>query len=410
MRARLLSEAGLRRKARFLECSAAWYRRMVPADEEGQEDEEGRGGEGPDTPAILFTGFPGFIGMRLLPRILELHPGARLECLVQEKFLRPAKAAVETLEAQHVHARGRIGLVVGDITRPGLGIEAKQRPAASALAEAGVAPGGGVRPGGEARRRPAHQRRGHQDRARVRRRKRRTSSACSTSPRPTCRGRTAARYRETDLDVGQGFKNHYEETKFQAEVEVARSSLPRTIYRPGVVVGDSKTGETAKFDGPYHVLRLMERLPSPGVFFRVGMGFGTVNIVPVDFVVEAMAALSACPVSAGRTYHLCDPQPHSPGELAEMFAEAIGKSLPVLPVPMAVAQAFFSPKPVQRFFGMPLRVARLLRRPGPPRHGRSRRGTSATSASSARASPTTCRGSWRSTSRTATRVRREAMV
>jgi hypothetical protein len=102
------------------------------------------------------------------------------------------------------------------------------------------------------------------------------------------------------------------------------------------------------------VLRLMERLPSPGIFFRVGLGFGTVNIVPVDFVVEAMAALSACPASAGKTYHLCDPQPHSPGELAEMFAEAIGKTFVYLPVPMSVAKAFFAPKPVQRFFGMPL--------------------------------------------------------
>ena len=67
-----------------------------------------------------------------------------------------------------------------------------------------------------------------------------------------------------------------------------------------------------------------------------------------------MAVLSACAVSMGKTYHLCDPQPHSPGELAEMFAEAIGKRFLFVPVPMAVARGFFSPKPVQRFFGMPL--------------------------------------------------------
>jgi hypothetical protein len=69
-----------------------------------------------------------------------------------------------------------------------------------------------------------------------------------------------------------------------------------------------------------------------------------------------MAALSAAPGSLGKTYHLCDPQPHSPGELAEMFAEAIGKSFAYVPVPMAVAKAFFAPKPVQRFFGMPLQA------------------------------------------------------
>jgi nucleoside-diphosphate-sugar epimerase len=139
-------------------------------------------------------------------------------------------------------------------------------------------------------------------------------------------------------------------------VEVVRSKVPCTVYRPGIVVGDSKTGETAKFDGPYFVLRVMERMPSPGVFFRIGLGFGTVNVVPVDFVVESMAALSAWPGSLGMTYHLCDPRPHSPVELAEMFAAALGKSFAFVPVPMAVAKAFFAPKPVQRLFGMPVQA------------------------------------------------------
>ena len=92
-------------------------------------------------------------------------------------------------------------------------------------------------------------------------------------------GRTRGAFRETDLDVGQRFKNHYEETKFLAEVEVVRSKLPATIYRPGVVVGDSQTGETAKFDGPYAVLRMMEKLPSPGLFPRVGIGMTAVTFV-----------------------------------------------------------------------------------------------------------------------------------
>src|SRR5512135_3275603 len=76
-------------------------------------------------PTVLFTGFPGFLGMRLLPRILDLHPGWRVECLVQEKFLEMARAAVATLESSHSPSQGRIGLVTGDITVEGLGIEAK---------------------------------------------------------------------------------------------------------------------------------------------------------------------------------------------------------------------------------------------------------------------------------------------
>jgi nucleoside-diphosphate-sugar epimerase len=160
-------------------------------------------------------------------------------------------------------------------------------------------------------------------------------------------------FRETDLDVGQGFKNHYEETKFLAEVEVVKSPVARTIYRPGVVVGDSRTGETGKFDGPYFALRAMERLPSPGLFMRLGRGDATVNVVPVDFVVEALARLSSSEVSRGKTYHLTDPNPHGSVEIARMFAKGLGKRFAYVPVPLRVAKAVFASGPVRRFFGMP---------------------------------------------------------
>jgi len=302
--------------------------------------------------SILFTGFPGFIGARLAPRILERKPDARLVCLVQEKFLEAARRAVAVIEEAHPHARGRIELLTGDITVQGLGI--------------------GARAARELRRtlREAFHLAAVYDLA-VRRDVGRLINVEGTKnvlelladtpgferlhyvSTAYVSGRARGTFRETDLDVGQGFKNHYEETKFQAEVEVVRSRVPRTIYRPGIVVGDSRTGETGKFDGPYFVLRVMERLPSPGVFPRIGLGFGTVNIVPVDFVVEALCSLSATAASAGKTYHLCDPEPLSPGELVLLFAEAIGKRFVQVPVPLAVARAFFSPRPVQRLFGMP---------------------------------------------------------
>jgi thioester reductase-like protein len=302
---------------------------------------------------FLFTGFPGFIGARLLPRILELKPDSRAVCLVQGKFLPPARDAVEVLESAHPHVRGRLELVEGDITAQGLGLPSSEgRELRRSLSEAyhlaavydlAVRRDVGRLVNVEGTKNVLGFLEGapHFERLHY------VSTAYVSG---TARGT----FRETDLDVGQGFKNHYEETKFQAEVEVARSKVPRTIYRPGIVVGDSKTGETAKFDGPYFVLRVMDRLPSPGVFLRIGLGFGTVNIVPVDFVVEALASLSASDASAGKTYHLCDPRPHPPGEVAEMFARAIDKSFVQVPVPLAVARALFAPKPVQRFFGMPV--------------------------------------------------------
>jgi thioester reductase-like protein len=305
--------------------------------------------------SILFTGFPGFIGMRLLPRILERKPEARIECLVQERFLPAAREAVESLEKAHPNARGRLGLVVGDITAPGLGIEAgraselrrslREAYHLAAVYDLAVKRDVARRINVEGTRNVLEFLEGADafDRLHY------VSTAYVS-------GKAKGVFRETDLDVGQGFKNHYEETKFQAELEVARSRVPRTIYRPGVVVGDSRTGETGKFDGPYFVLRAMERLPSPGVFLRLGLGSGTVNLVPVDFVVEALTALSAAETSRGKTYHLTDPSPRSASEVARIFAAALGKKFLFVPLPMALARAAFTPTAVQRFFGMPLQA------------------------------------------------------
>jgi nucleoside-diphosphate-sugar epimerase len=154
--------------------------------------------------------------------------------------------------------------VLGDITLPGLGIEVARAQGAAGVAARGVAPRA---PSTTSRSRARSRERVNVDGTRnllefagARERFERLQYVSTAY----VSGRTRGVFRETDLDVGQGFKNHYEETKFLAEVEVVRSKLPATIYRPGVVVGDSRTGETAKFDGPYAVLRMMERLPSPG--------------------------------------------------------------------------------------------------------------------------------------------------
>ncbi len=305
---------------------------------------------------ILFTGFPGFIGMRLLPRILERKPEARIECLVQEKFLPAAQDAVRALETSHPKTRGRIGLITGDITAPGLGIEAsrarelhqslKEAYHLAAVYDLAVARDVAHRINVEGTKNVLQ----FLQAAKAFDRLHYVSTAYVS-------GRARGVFRETDLDVGQGFKNHYEETKFLAEVEVARSAMPRTIYRPGVVVGDSKTGETGKFDGPYYVLRALERLPtSRGVFVRLGDGTGTVSIVPVDFVVEALAGLSASEASRGKTYHLTGPAPLPALEIAEIFARALGKKLVYVPMPLMLAKALFAPGPVQRFFGMPVQA------------------------------------------------------
>jgi thioester reductase-like protein len=161
-------------------------------------------------------------------------------------------------------------------------------------------------------------------------------------------------FKESDLDVGQRFKNHYEETKYLAEQEVARSGLPKAVYRPGIVVGDSRTGETAKFDGPYFLLAAYRRLPSPGLFFRIGRGDNPVNLVPVDFVIESLARLSATSASLDKTYHLTDPNALKALEIARLFARLLGRRLAFVPVPLWLARALLTPRFVQHGLGLPV--------------------------------------------------------
>ena len=146
---------------------------------------------------------------------------------------------------------------------------------------------------------------------------------------------------EHELALGQAFKNHYESTKFQAEVWVrdAMDEVPTTIYRPAIVVGDSRTGETQKFDGPYYMLRADlalrgARLPIP----QFGRSAAPFNVVPVDFVVDALVAGSRAPTRVGETLHLVDPEPVTASELLTTAAREYAGREPSYRLPSALVE------------------------------------------------------------------------
>src|SRR5690606_7497686 len=114
-----------------------------------------------------------------------------------------------------------------------------------------------------------------------------------------------------------GFRNHYEESKYLAElsVEKLKGELPVTIFRPSVVVGDSQTGETAKYDGIYSLIHYLLKAPRLLRLLNVGNHDVRLNLVPVDFVVEGMAALSSDANAEGKTLALADPEPLTTAEL-----------------------------------------------------------------------------------------------
>lgn len=136
---------------------------------------------------------------------------------------------------------------------------------------------------------------------------------------------------EDELDEGQNFRNSYEETKFQAELAMreAMDRVPITVYRPTIVVGDSETGEIDRMAGPYYLMNAIVQMP-PGVpILMPGKGHFPLNMVPADFVAEAIHTISKLDESAGKTYHLCDPNPLPARKVFELVAEHVGKSAPV---------------------------------------------------------------------------------
>ncbi|WOV86285.1 SDR family oxidoreductase [Sporosarcina oncorhynchi] len=133
---------------------------------------------------------------------------------------------------------------------------------------------------------------------------------------------------ETELIRPNKFKNHYEETKFEAEllVEELKKDVPTTIIRPGIVRGHSETGETVKFDGPYFFMNLIDRLSWLPTVPYIGRTTSYINVVPIDYIINATVYLSKKTDAVGETIHLTDPSPHPIEEVFRaMTIELTGK-------------------------------------------------------------------------------------
>ncbi len=285
---------------------------------------------------ILFTGFPGFLGSELLPRVLARAPGLEAVCLVQPKFVELAERRAVELATQHPHVAGRVRIVPGDIVEPDLGLGATALELVASLREIfHLAAVYDLSVGRElAMRVNVDGTRNVLALAERAKRLRRLQyvSTCYVS------GRHPGRFAEDQLAVGQTFNNFYEETKFLAEVEVQRAmhaGLPTSIYRPAVVVGDSTTGVTQKFDGPYFMIQWLLRQPKVALVPVIGdPKQHEFNVVPRDFVVDAIAALSARADTVGGVFNLADPAPLTVHEILDLVAHATRRIAVRVPLPL----------------------------------------------------------------------------
>lgn len=260
---------------------------------------------------LLLTGGTGFVGMELLARALE-RTDRSVVTLVRAEDDAAARIRVDRVlddlfGARAGTVRGRVVAVAGDLERPGLGLQPRTReqiaervttvvhsaasvsftlplPAARSvnvegtrhmleLAELVAVRGDGL------------ECYGHISTAYV-------------------AGEHTGRFGEDAHDLGQRFRNTYEQSKFEAEALVRASALPTRILRPSIIVGDRRSGWTAAFNVLYWPLRALSR----GLFAAIPADPASpVDAVSVDYVADAAHALchDPTPVAAGgETYHL----------------------------------------------------------------------------------------------------------
>jgi thioester reductase-like protein len=293
----------------------------------------------------LLTGYPGFIGRRLAAHLLEDRSDIRMAALVEPRMMEAAREAAGDQE--------RLELIAGDIAEPRLGLDEKAyrrltsevthvfHLAAIYNLAVPLAVATRVNVGGTGN----------------------VLDLCLAadglerlayvSTAYVAGTRTGVVY-EHELVMGQGFKNHYESTKFQAEVWVrdAMDRVPTTILRPAIVVGDSVTGETQKFDGPYYILRTISRMERAGrPVPQFGRSEALFNVVPVDYIVAAIAASAFDPATAGETLHLTDPEPLQSHELFEALSEAYAGRAPRHRIPPSLVEASLRVRPIREAFG-----------------------------------------------------------
>lgn len=294
-------------------------------------------------PTVFLTGFPGFLGSALVKRLVDRHDAeTTITCLIQEKYRPEAESRRTEIEADH-GAEGRIELVEGDITDDDLGLGEEYETLQEATMEvyhlAAIYDLTMDRePGRQVNIEGTRHVLDFADGADVGRLHYVSTVVVS--------GLYDGTFTEEMLQEGQLFGNYYETTKHMAEVLVQQRTdeIPTTIYRPAVAVGDSETGETQKFDGPYAFIEaLLDQGDNAVIPAPRGASDAEFNLVPRDFVVDAIGYLSGIDDSEGKVYHLADPDPPTTTELIKRFGEAAGKKRTlVVPYPKGIVEGLLT--------------------------------------------------------------------
>jgi dephospho-CoA kinase len=275
--------------------------------------------------AALVTGFPAFTARRMIAQLRAAEPDTVLYVLASDAAASDAERTLAGLPE-----RGQAEVLVGDVGAMDLGLSsAEYRTLARELTWIHHLAGAYLPGDADARRVNVAGTRSVLELARDAVRLERVVHWSTTM----VAGDHVGTWYEHDLESGQRHHHAYEHTKFEAErlVRAAMRQLPITVVRPGIIVGDSRTGEIGPFDGPHDLVSAI--VADAGQLRRLLLdrGDAPLCLVPIDYVVEAAWHVARGEAAAGKTFHLVDPSPHR----TRAVIEAIASLDPAAPVPAA---------------------------------------------------------------------------
>ena len=279
----------------------------------------------------LVTGFPGFVARRLVKKMLSADRALSITALVESAQVPRAKQEIERLAGQtgDLTLAERIALTTGDVTSMDVGLSGAEfeRLTGTVTEIYHLAAMHSV--SADSRQAEAVNVVGTQNVLALARATRHLDRFVHFSSAYVAGNRIGV-IMEDELAVGQSFRNAYESTKHRAEllVEQAKYNLPVIVIRPSGIVGDSVTGEVDRFDTVYNLGMLLVASPVAFPIPLASEGRAPLNLIPVDYAVDAVHAVVHREDSPGKTFHIVDPNPLSARRVYERVAERAGRKLP----------------------------------------------------------------------------------
>jgi len=310
---------------------------------------------------VFITGFPSLLARAVCAEIVRSDPGARLFALTQSKAVEEARGCIDALTAEQ---RKRVQLIEGDAAAIDLGLSGVEFKSLSrevtrihhcaqvTYLSADRDTAERVNVGGA----------------------REAIELAASCEKLDClvfhstvhvAGDRRGVVLEEELNAGQSFRSVIEETKGRAEklMRSAMDRIPIAVVRPSTVVGDSRTGEVERFDGPYLFFLLVVTSPPDFALPLPGRGDEPLNLVPIDWVARAAAAIGRDRRAPGRTFHLVDSQPLAARRVFELVARAGGRRAARGSIPTNLAKALLRAPGLDRIVRSPRALVETLTTP-----------------------------------------------